>query len=240
MADRWIATFYDLLNSLGFPDPVHAAMVHMPMGLIVGTFFFAMAAALTRWKIFAVTARHCIALAFLFLFPVILFGIIDWQHFYGGAWLMPIQMKMTLAGILFLLCLAAFVLGSKGRETSKTVLLFYALCFVTVVLLGWFGARLVYGSKHQDVSKTYEIGEKIFMAHCNACHADGGNKIKPDQPLRGSPDLKSFDTFLSQIRHPETPMPTFTELQISDKDAKKLYDYVINVVNRPSAQTPRL
>ncbi|MDD5169955.1 MAG: c-type cytochrome [Syntrophales bacterium] len=232
--DAGINAFYNFLNDLGFPDPIHAAMVHMPMGLVVGAFFFAGIAALTRWKMLAVSARHCIGLAFLFLFPVITFGIIDWRHFYGGAWLTPIKMKMILAGMLFLLSLAALVTGSKGREASRTTLALYVLCFITVVLLGWFGARLVYGEKSQArASKTYDVGAKIFAANCNICHANGGNKIKPDEPLRGSPDLRTFQTFLTQLRHPEVPMPTYTKAQISDKDAKELYDYIMDVINCP-------
>ena len=37
-------------------------------------------------------------LAFLGLFPTVLAGYVDWQHFYGGTWLFPIKMKMLLAG----------------------------------------------------------------------------------------------------------------------------------------------
>ncbi len=226
MIDQWIHSFYRFMNNLGFPDPIHAALVHMPMGLVVGAFFFAWLAVLFKRERLAVTAYHCIVLAFLFLFPVILFGIADWRNFYGGIWLTPIKMKMILAGTLFCLSLVAVVVGSRGKEGAKTLPALYTLCFIAVVLLGWFGARLVYGEIPREVGKAHQAGEKVFAANCWICHANGGNRLKPDRPLRNSPLLKNFDTFLAQVRHPEAPMPPFAESRISGAEAKALYDYI--------------
>ena len=233
MADRWIDAFYGLMNTFGFPDPIHAALVHMPMGLIVGAFLFSWMGALSPWRSLARTARHCIALAFLFLFPVILFGFMDWRHFYGGAWLMPIVTKMFLAGALFILSLASLIAGAGERESSKMTLTLYTLCFVLVVLLGWFGARLVYGERSQAAVKTYETGGRIFASHCQACHAHGGNTVRPDRPLRGSADLRSREAFIALLRHPKAPMPAFPESQISNREAQELYNYIVNVLTAP-------
>jgi uncharacterized membrane protein len=123
MADIWIHSFYRIVNNLGFPDPIHAAMVHMPMGLIVGAFIFGWLSAFSGWKKLALSAYHCITLAFLFLFPVVLFGIMDWRHFYMGAWLTPIKMKMVLAGILLIFSAGAVFMGFKGKEGSRTALI---------------------------------------------------------------------------------------------------------------------
>lgn len=38
MADAWINTLYSFLNTVGFVDPVHAPLVHVPMGLVIGFF----------------------------------------------------------------------------------------------------------------------------------------------------------------------------------------------------------
>jgi len=233
MVDSWIGSFYSIVNSFGFPDPIHVTLVHIPMGLVIGAFFFAWLAAVFSWKKLAVTAYHCITLALLFLFPVIIFGFMDWRHFYLGAWLTPIKIKMVLGVILFILSLTTFLLGFKGKESSKITLAFYTLCLITVVGLGWFGGRVVYGEKIQESSKNYPIGEKIFTANCNICHANGGNKIKPLNPLRKSDDLEDFKTFLSLIRHPEKPMPAFAASRISDKEASDLYDYIVNEINCP-------
>jgi uncharacterized membrane protein len=233
MIDIWIGSFYHMVNSFGFPDPIHVTLVHIPMGLVIGAFVFSWLSALTSWKRLTVTAYQCITLALLFLFPVIIFGFMDWRHFYLGAWLTPIKIKMVLAVILLILSFAAFLLGFKGKESSKITLALYSLCLITVIGLGWFGARLVYGDQIQGSSKQYQNGEKIFVANCNICHANGGNKISPKNPLRNSDDLQNLDAFISLIRHPERPMPAFTALRISDKEAKELYDYIVNEVNCP-------
>ena len=232
MIDSWVNSFYNYANNMGFPDPVHAAMIHMPMGLIVGAFVFAWAAQLLRRDQLAFTAHHCIVLAFLFLLPTILFGFADWRHFYAGAWITPIILKMILAAILLVLTLAGAVIGFKGSERSKTSLVVYTLSFLVVVLLGWYGARLVYGGKTQEVPKSFAAGGKIFAARCAACHPDGGNTIVPGKPLRNSPDLKDFKTFMVQLRQPEAPMPAFPESQLSESEAKELYDYITQVLNR--------
>jgi mono/diheme cytochrome c family protein len=89
------------------------------------------------------------------------------------------------------------------------------------------------GKKSQrSVSET--TGARIFNVNCNRCHPNGGNVILPDFPLRGSPKLSDFKTFLSFIRDPKMPdgsegvMPTFSDKQISDKQAKTLYEYIVS------------
>jgi uncharacterized membrane protein len=233
MIDQWIANFYGRVESFGFPDPIHLTLVHMPIGLVAGAFFLAWLAYLSHWKGLAVTAYHCIGLALLFLLPTIFFGIADWRQFYLGAWLTPIIMKMVLAFVLFILALAAFLLGFSGRTNSIISLVLYTLCLVAVVELGWFGARVVSGEKIQVISKEHPIGEKIFAANCGTCHIHGSNKFEPDHPLRNSEALESFKIFLSQIRYPEKPMPTFTASRISDGEAQSLYEYVVAEFNCP-------
>lgn len=231
--DLWINTFYSMVNSLGFPDPIHAILVHIPMGLTIGAFCFAWISALSSWKRLAVTAYHCITLSLVFLLPVIIFGFADWRHFYLGAWLTPIKIKMVLAVILLFLSFVTFLLGFKGKKSSRITLALYTFCLITIICLGWYGARIVYGEQMPPHSNKYPIGEKIFIANCNICHANGGNKISPQNPLRSSDNLNNLKAFISLIRHPVKPMPTFTASRISDQEAKELYDYIVNEVNRP-------
>jgi mono/diheme cytochrome c family protein len=226
MADQWIDSFYSVANNLGFPDPIHAILVHMPMGLVVGAFIFGWLAALTRKKRLALTAFDCITLAFLFLFPVIAFGLMDWRHFYRGAWLTPIKVKMALAPLLLLLSFGASFLGFKGKEGTKSALLLYTLCLITAAGLGWFGGRIVYGEKPQETSMNDSVGERIFMTNCNTCHENGGNKIDPRKPLRNSDDLYDYKDFVAQVRHPAKPMPAFAPSQISDPDIRELFKYL--------------
>jgi uncharacterized membrane protein len=240
MMESSISAFYQFLNHIGFTDPIHAALVHMPIGLVVGGFCFAWAATLMGRKKMAVTAHHCTILAFLFWFPVALFGLMDWQYFYHGAWLNPIKIKLILAVVLLILLSAAIFFGRKGEAASKGMILTsYTLAVVTCVLLGWFGARLVYGGKTQEAPKTYQAGERIFAAHCMSCHPGGGNVINPNEPIRGSSALKNPEAFISVIRNPKKPMPALSPSQLSDKDAQDLYLYVTHVLVNSGQQDPK-
>ena len=69
--------------------------------------------------------------------------------------------------------------------------------------------------------------EQLFKEQCSACHAGGGNVVNPKMPLKGGTLLETFTTFLSQIRKPQPPMPTFSPSQISDGQARQLYDYIL-------------
>jgi cytochrome c6 len=72
-----------------------------------------------------------------------------------------------------------------------------------------------------------KTGEQLFQQNCAACHANGGNVINPQKPLKDGPSLKSFATFLPWIRKPVQPMPAFPPSTISDRQAKELYDYIL-------------
>jgi len=89
-------------------------------------------------------------------------------------------------------------------------------------------------SDERATSEQLENGEKIFNAYCRVCHVNGGNIINPRFPLRGSQKLADFKTFLSFIRSPQMPdgsrgaMPSFSESQISQKDAENLHTYFLS------------
>jgi cytochrome c553 len=182
------------------------------------------------------TPRHCIILAFIWIFPTMLVGIMDWQHFYGGAWLFPIRVKLTVAPILAGLLLAAILLARKYGVTSGKVLPIYFLCFFCVVVLGYFGGQLVYGGRTTRSPEQFKEGGKMFAADCGACHPHGGNAIDPSKPVLHSSKLKDLDTFLAWVRHPETPMPAFPASKISDAQGKELYAYIRNVLEHPKKE----
>jgi uncharacterized membrane protein len=239
MIDSLINSFYQFLESLGYAHPVHATQVHMPIGLVVGAFLFGFTALFFRKQILAGSARHCIILAFIFWFPTVLFGLMDWQHFYGGAWLFPIKMKIPLAGLLFILLIIGIILGFFKESVFKGTLFIYVIAFLNVVALGYFGGNLVYGGMQPTAPKEYKAGEKLFRHQCSACHPHGGNAIMSSMPINGSSDLESFKTFDDFIRHPALPdgkpgpMPPFSPSRIPDQKAKELYDYIVNVLEKP-------
>jgi hypothetical protein len=70
--------------------------------------------------------------------------IMDWQHYFAGAWLFPIKMKLPLACVLLVLLFISIILGQKFGVESKSTLTLYTLSFLTVVFIGFFGGQLVY------------------------------------------------------------------------------------------------
>jgi uncharacterized membrane protein len=227
---------YRFLDHLGYTHPIHPADVHIPIGLVIGALVLGLVARLWRLPTLARCARTCAIVAFIFLFPTILFGYMDWQHFYGGVWLFPLKIKVPMAALLVVLVFVSLVLGRRHGPESKGVIVSYALCFCAVVVLGYFGANLVYAVKVPPGPKEVKAGENIYRARCSACHPHGGNIIKPNLPVRGAPELADFQKFSEWLRHPDPPMPAFPAKTISDRQAKELYDYVMRVLERPRAK----
>jgi uncharacterized membrane protein len=224
--------FYKALAAIGFVDPIHPAIVHMPIGLVVGALFFSVAALIWKRPFWGLSARHCLVLAWLFIFPSVLFGFMDWQHYYHGVWLLPIKIKIGLASFLFVVVSTGLIMIYKGRGESKAMYVIYVLAFCTVVLLGYFGGRIVFGGRSPEAGKSFQAGRKIFDTDCSGCHPQGRNVIMPNMPIHGSNKLANLQTFTAFIRSPHLdngskgPMPDWPPAKISDQEARVLYDYV--------------
>ena len=106
--------------------------------------------------------------------------------------------------------------GGFNMKRIATVLCAAAIC-VALLSVGGFG---------QETAKS-KTGEEEFKENCSSCHPNGGNVIKPEDTLKGSNTLKDFETFLSWIRKPVQPMPTFSASQLSEEQARQLYDYIV-------------
>ena len=63
-----IEYFYHIMEKLGFSEPIHPPMDHMPEGLVVGAWILVLAAWVLRKPGLSVTARHCMVLALIFLY----------------------------------------------------------------------------------------------------------------------------------------------------------------------------
>ncbi len=224
-----IDAFYKLLSSLGYTHPVHPPLTHIPMGLITGAFVFALVGLLFRRSMLPPLAySRIILLALVFAVPTALLGYTDWQHFYDGEWLFPIKMKLALTGILFILLSVSVILKIRIEAESKRGLAIYALCFLTVVVLGYFGGQLVFegeGKAPLTVPARVIAGEKAFSTHCEGCHPQGSGVLN-------APQLGDFKTFLAFLRNPKGPggstidMPPFPPEKLSDQKAMNIYHYL--------------
>ena len=239
-----IDSLYQFVTKIGFPDPLHAPITHIPIGLVIGAFLFLVVGIVFARRNVLTTARHVSILAFLFVFPTILFGVFDWLHFFRGALIPPIKMKMILASAVLVLLALGIILGSEVKIHAGPMLVIYGLAFVAVVGLGWYGARLVYGgwspgsaqAAPQETGKTAAVagpaGQKLYADNCSACHPNGGNVVAADLPLKTSKKLADLATFTAFIRSPKMPngsagdMPAFPADQITDKQAGDLYSYI--------------
>ena len=216
---------YELLDRLGYSHPIHPPLTHIPMGLVVGVFIFVLLALLFRRPILSSTAyRRIILLALLTCIPTALFGYMDWQHFYDGAWILPIRIKLVLTGALIILLLIAYLLGRRKESETKGMLGIYFLCLLSVTILGYFGGQLIFEGegRPENVPIRFLAGEKLFAAHCSGCHPHGSGIVNSSR-------LSTFDTFASLLRKPPGGMPPFPPDKLSGQNAMKLYHYVIQL-----------
>jgi uncharacterized membrane protein len=241
-----IDSLYELLARIGFTDPLHPPLTHLPIGLVIGAFIFFLVAIVFAKENLQRTARHVSILAFLFVFPTILFGVFDWLHFYQGALIPPIKYKIILASIVLVLLAAGIILGSEVKVRTAPMMAILALTVVGVVGLGWFGGKLVFGGWAPGSALTTEAtrpsggrtgtlspllpGQPIFAGNCSACHPSGGNIVVAELPLKKSKKLENLGTFTSFIRSPTGKMPPFPADQISDKQAGDLHAYITTML----------
>ncbi len=234
---------YAILNRLGWTDPLHSLLVHLPIGLVIGALIFFLVAVLFRRTQLVMTARHAAILAFLFVFPTILAGVFDWLHFYKGVMIPAIRMKMILAGVVLVVLGAVIVLGAEIRLRTIGMTVLYALAFVAVVGLGYYGGGIVYGRAARTApapSPQAKAGEAAFVADCQACHAMGGNLVDAAYPLKTSKKLVDAKTFTGFIRNPVLrdgkpgQMPAFGSDVLDDTRAADLYAYVSAMRSDPS------
>ena len=232
---------YQTLTKIGYTHPIHPPLTHIPVGMAIGAFFFGLTAWFLRNEKLARSAHYCINLALLGLLPTAVLGYMDWQHFYAGASLFPIKMKLVLAVLLLVLLLIAAILGRKERITSMGVVAVYGLCLLNVTALGYFGGELVFGSSkpvEPAVAEEVQISSERFDKACKACHPGGGNTFKANLPLKSAPQLADFNTFLTYIRSPkardgsQTIMPPFPADKLSDQQIKEIYRYIVQVLKK--------
>jgi len=194
-----IETLYNLLERIGYNHPIHPPFTHVPIGGVIVAFCLGLAALLWRRQNLLLSAYHAIIIAFIFLIPTMLAGIMDWQHYYSGAWIFPIQMKIALAITLFILLSITLIVFRMGDVRPSIMITLFTLCLFNVMGLGYFGGQLVYEGRIPAVSEEFLTGRKIFVNHCSGCHPNGGNILFPNLPLRTASQLKSYQTVIEFV-----------------------------------------
>ena len=229
-----IEEIYELVAKIGYVHPLHPVLTHAPVGGVMVGFFLVCVAVLWRKRSLITSSYHAICVAFVLLVPTVVAGVLDWQHYYSGAWIFPIQVKMALALLLFVFLSITLIVGRKPNVRPVTMLFLCSLCLLNVMGLGYFGGELIYGDRSPRNGKEFQVGHQVFINHCSGCHVNGGNIFFPNLPLHSAPQLQRYETFIAFIRNPtlptgaKGPMPQFTPTKLSDQQAHDLYQYIIN------------
>lgn len=226
-----IEFIYQTLARFGYTHPLHPPLTHLPIGMVMGAFIFALAALIFRRTSLAQTARYCIILGLLAAIPTALLGLMDWLHFFGGTLLLPFKMKIILSVILIAFLLLAVVLGFFGERFQKILFVLYALCLLTSIGLGYFGGEVVYGTRAPEGVKLGDQAAKgvaVFEQNCSACHLTDSTAAKIGPGLKGlfkrdkfpvSGKPASEENFRNQLMKPLGKMPPFAHLPDEDVDA---------------------
>jgi uncharacterized membrane protein len=234
---------YQLLSSIGYHHPLHPAFTHLPVGLTITCFLFALLGYLSNRPQFTQTARHCTILAFLSVIPAIVFGYFDWQHFYGGATIFPVIAKMVLAAILLLvLCVLVFTVIKSQNVTGRQIGLYF-VAFVMVIGLGFLGGELVFEKQpasdqnppleSKTLTASQTEGKELFDQKCSSCHLADSTKAKVGPGLKELFQKETMpvsgwqvtdDNLKRQLKTPFDQMPAFD--QLTDKEITVLTEYI--------------
>lgn len=231
---------YQLLGRIGYTHPLHPVLTHLPVGCIAAAFVFALLAVFLRNPVYHRTARHCLGLSLVAVPVTALFGYYDWRHFYAGASLRPIHIKMALAAALFLMLVAVQAVRPREGRPTLRILGVYLICLGLVAGLGYFGGELVYGSR-SDVALNRETpaapnqsaGQALFEQKCAFCHYTDSSDTKIGPGLKALFQRKTLPTsnwplteenVRRQIVTPYENMPAFKGL--SEKEMQALMDYL--------------
>lgn len=134
------------LEKLGYTHPLHPALTHVPMGMVIGGCFFLLISYFFKAPALARTSLHCYVFALVGIPPVMFVGYMDWQHFFGGEWQPYIILKIVLATLLIVVC--GFNVNKLRRATTpvpRYLLVTAVLSLAIAGVLGFAGGEIQYG-----------------------------------------------------------------------------------------------
>ena len=139
-----IEGIYNFLGALGFHHPLHPIIVHVPMGMVIGAVAFSLGDKIWKSQNLDRTAFHCIVLALIFVVPVYIAGLMDWQHVFGGDRSIWITIKLILGAVLAVVLTFTVVQKARGVPQQRLFLL-YLLSLAICGGLGFSGGELLFG-----------------------------------------------------------------------------------------------
>ena len=230
---------YGVLLTIGYTHPVHPVLTHLPVGLIMAALLFKLVAMIPKTSNFDITAYRCLVTALVTAIPAIALGIADWQHFYGGAWLMLIRIKLVLAACLVVALSAGAVQGFGQKRPKKASWIIHLICFLLVSAVGFFGGELVYGNRSAsspesatEMSSLAASGAEVFAQYCAGCHFTDRQAKKIGPGLKGLSTMWKMPTsgwrvdernLRRVIVTPYDKMPPFDRLKKAEVDALVAY-----------------
>lgn len=226
---RWL---YEALAGWGYKHPLHPVFTQLTIGLVVGAFIFGLICWFRARDGMVHAARNCAVLAWFFLIPTILFGILDWQYRLGGESSLIIRMKIGLATGLFLFLIIAMGIRPSGRRVPGSFVGVMFLCLVIAVLLGYLGGELVFGGKGHKSLHGAQLGRALFARNCSECHFPDRTEIKVGPGLAGlfsrerlpvSGKPVNENTVKEQLLSPYNKMPSFAQLKEEEIQAIVTY-----------------
>jgi len=138
-------TIFEFLSKVGFTHPLHPALTHIPMGMVMGAVIFRLASFLPKLKMLAKTGYHCVILGLLGIAPTVFTGYLDWQHQYQGEWEFLIILKMVLATVLAIVLISIAIMDDPENPKFDKKTGFYLLIVLLAIGLGFSGGELQYG-----------------------------------------------------------------------------------------------
>jgi uncharacterized membrane protein len=140
-----IDLIYQTLAKIGYSHPLHPAITHIPMGMIIGGFLFAVGSVVMKKDDLAKAAHYCYTLALIFVLPTMMLGYMDWLYKFDAEWNRLILTKIILAVMLTVMLVITFFYGKNVKIDIKQKLILYGICFAIAMGLGFIGGELQYG-----------------------------------------------------------------------------------------------
>lgn len=237
------AQLYQYLAELGYHHPLHPLLTHLPVGLTLAGFIFILISSILRRSDYAQTAHHCMVLALLMAIPTVIMGYLDWRHFYGGAAIFAIKVKIALAAGLLVLLATVISIGRRRGRVAKTRVVVHLLAVLAAAGLGYFGGELIYGKKTNAFATEVKIesptdapsiaaGEALFAQKCSFCHFTDSTETKVGPGLKGLFQREKMtrsgwpmtqENIRRQLKTPFEQMPAFGSLSDGEIDALIAY-----------------